>query len=89
MALTSEKKAEIVKEFGTSENDTGSADVQVALLTANIETLQGHFKEHNQDHHSRVGLLRMVSQRRKLLNYLRSRNSDRYLQLIKKLGLRR
>lgn len=89
MALTSEKKAEIVKEFGTSENDTGSADVQIALLTANIETLQGHFKEHKQDHHSRVGLLRMVSQRRKLLNYLRSRNSDRYLQLIKKLGLRR
>lgn len=89
MALTSEKKAEIVKEFGTSENDTGSADVQIALLTANIETLQGHFKEHKHDHHSRVGLLRMVSQRRKLLNYLRSRNSDRYLQLIKKLGLRR
>jgi small subunit ribosomal protein S15 len=89
MALSTAEKAEIVKEFGTSENDTGSPEVQVALLTANIETLQGHFKEHNHDHHSRVGLLRMVSQRRKLLNYLRSRNSDRYLQLIKRLGLRR
>lgn len=89
MALSTAKKAEIVKDFGTSENDTGSPEVQVALLTANIETLQGHFKEHSHDHHSRVGLLRMVSQRRKLLNYLRSRNSDRYLQLIKRLGLRR
>ena len=89
MALSTAKKAEIVKEFGTSENDTGSPEVQVALLTANIETLQGHIKEHNHDHHSRAGLLRMVSQRRKLLNYLRSKNSDRYLQLIKTLGLRR
>ncbi len=89
MALSTAKKAEIVKDFGTSENDTGSPEVQVALLTANIETLQGHFKEHKHDHHSRVGLLRMVSQRRKLLNYLRSKNSDRYLQLIKRLGLRR
>lgn len=89
MALSTIQKAEIVKEFGTSENDTGSPEVQVALLTANIETLQGHFKEHKHDHHSRVGLLRMVSQRRKLLNYLRSKNSDRYLKLIKRLGLRR
>ncbi len=89
MALSTAKKAEIVKEFGTAENDTGSPEVQVALLTANIETLQGHFKEHSHDHHSRVGLLRMVSQRRKLLNYLRSKNSDRYLKLIKRLGLRR
>ena len=89
MALSTAQKAEIVKEFGSSEKDTGSPEVQVALLTANIETLQGHFKEHNHDHHSRVGLLRMVSQRRKLLNYLKSKNSDRYLQLIKRLGLRR
>ena len=89
MELTNEKKAEIVKEFGVKENDTGSPEVQVALLTANIETLQGHFKEHNHDHHSRVGLLRMVSQRRKLLNYLRSKNSERYSTLIKRLGLRR
>lgn len=89
MALSSERKAEIVKEFGTSENDTGSPEVQVALLTANIEQLQSHFKEHAHDHHSRVGLLRMVSQRRKLLNYLRNKNADRYATVIKKLGLRR
>ncbi len=89
MALSSERKAEIVKEFGDSENDTGSPEVQVALLTANIEQLQSHFKEHAHDHHSRVGLLRMVSQRRKLLNYLRNKNVDRYSSIIKKLGLRR
>jgi len=89
MALSTTRKSEIVREYGTSENDTGSPEVQVALLTANIEALQGHFKEHNHDHHSRVGLLRMVSQRRKLLNYLRSKSSERYARLIKKLGLRR
>jgi small subunit ribosomal protein S15 len=89
MALTVEKKAEIVKEYGASETDTGSPEVQVALLTANIEQLQSHFKEHAHDHHSRVGLLRMVSQRRKLLNYLRNKNAERYTVVIKKLGLRR
>ena len=89
MALASERKAEIVKEFGTSERDTGSPEVQVALLTANIEQLQSHFKEHAHDHHSRVGLLRMVSQRRKLLNYLRNKSPERYASTIKKLGLRR
>jgi small subunit ribosomal protein S15 len=89
MALSTERKAEIVKEFGASEKDSGSPEVQVALLTANIEQLQSHFKEHNHDHHSRVGLLRMVSQRRKLLNYLRNKNAERYTQIIKKLGLRR
>ena len=89
MALKSEQKSEIVKEFGTSENDTGSPEVQVALLTANIEQLQTHFKGHAHDHHSRVGLLRMVSRRRKLLNYLRNKNTDRYASIIKKLGLRR
>ncbi len=89
MALTNQEKAEIIKEFGSSENDSGSPEVQVALLTANIEKLQLHFKEHNHDHHSRVGLLRMVSQRRKLLNYLRNKSTDRYAQLIKRLGLRR
>jgi len=89
MALSSERKAEIVKEFGTSESDTGSPEVQVALLTANIELLQSHFKEHAHDHHSRVGLLRMVSQRRKLLNYLRNKSPERYASTIKKLGLRR
>ncbi len=89
MALSTTRKSEIVSEYGTSENDTGSPEVQVALLTANIEELQGHFKEHNHDHHSRVGLLRMVSQRRKLLNYLRGKNLERSTRLIKKLGLRR
>ena len=89
MALSSVQKAEIVKEFGTSEGDTGSPEVQVALLTANIEQLQSHFKEHAHDHHSRVGLLRMVSQRRKFLNYLRNKSADRYTAIIKKLGLRR
>ncbi len=89
MALSTEKKAKIVKEHGESEQDTGSPEVQVALLTANIEQLQGHFNLHKQDHHSRVGLLRMVSQRRKLLNYLRNKNAERYTKLIRKLGLRR
>ena len=89
MALSTERKSEIVKEFGASENDTGSPEVQIALLTANIEELQSHFKEHAHDHHSRVGLLRMVSQRRKLLNYLRNKSADRYASIIKKLGLRR
>ena len=89
MALSVEKKVEIVKEFGLAENDTGSPEVQVALLTANIEQLQSHFKEHAHDHHSRVGLLRMVSQRRKLLNYLRNKNPSRYTSTIKRLGLRR
>ena len=89
MALSTEKKAEIVREFGASEHDTGSPEVQVALLTANIEQLQSHFKEHARDHHSRVGLLRMVSQRRKLLDYLRRKSTERYAATIKKLGLRR
>ena len=89
MALTTESKAEIVKDFGREENDTGSPEVQVALLSANIEKLQDHFNEHKADHHSRVGLIRMVNQRKKHLDYLRKRNSDRYLELIKRLGLRR
>ncbi|MGB1238060.1 MAG: 30S ribosomal protein S15 [Pseudomonadales bacterium] len=89
MALTAEKKAQIVADFGRSEGDTGSSEVQVALLTANIETLQGHFKSHKHDHHSRRGLIRMVNQRRKLLDYLKKTNADSYLALIKRLGLRR
>ena len=89
MALTAEQKAVIVKDFGATENDSGSPEVQVALLTANIEALQAHFKEHIHDHHSRVGLLRMVSQRRKLLNYLKSKSVDRYASLINRLGLRK
>ena len=89
MALSNEEKSAIVKDYGTSESDTGSPEVQVALLTANIEKLQGHFQAHKHDHHSRIGLLRMVSQRRKLLNYLKSKDTGRYAQLIKRLGLRR
>ncbi len=89
MALNAEKKAEIVKDYQTSEGDTGSPEVQVALLTANINELQGHFKEHKHDHHSRRGLIRMVNQRRKLLDYLKRKNAERYTGLIKRLGLRR
>jgi small subunit ribosomal protein S15 len=89
MALSAEKKAEIVKEFQQAEGDTGSPEVQVALLTANIEGLQSHFKANHKDHHSRRGLIRMVNQRRKLLDYLNKKNHDRYVALIKRLGLRR
>ncbi|MCB1648472.1 MAG: 30S ribosomal protein S15 [Gammaproteobacteria bacterium] len=89
MALTPEQKAAIVKEYAQSEGDTGSPEVQVALLTENINLLQAHFKEHIHDHHSRRGLIRMVNSRRKLLDYLKSKDSDRYVALIKKLGLRR
>ena len=89
MSLNNEAKAAIVAEHGRGDNDTGSPEVQVALLSAQINHLQGHFKEHVHDHHSRRGLLRMVSQRRKLLDYLKSKDSDRYSSLIEKLGLRR
>ncbi|GGA84966.1 30S ribosomal protein S15 [Neiella sp. HB171785] len=89
MSLTTEKKAAIVAEFAQGEGDTGSPEVQVALLTAQINHLQGHFKTHIHDHHSRRGLLRMVSQRRKLLDYLKRKNQERYQSLIEKLGLRR
>jgi len=89
MALNAEKKAEIVKEFQTQDADTGSPEVQVALLTFNINSLQDHFKDHKKDHHSRRGLIRMVNQRRKLLDYLKSKDSARYAGLISKLGLRR
>jgi len=89
MALTAENKAEIVKDFGKSEADTGSPEVQIALLSANIDKLQGHFKDHIHDHHSRVGLIRMVNQRRKLLTYLKRKNADSYTEIIKRLGLRR
>ncbi|PWD85277.1 30S ribosomal protein S15 [Ignatzschineria cameli] len=87
--LTVEKKAEIVKDFGRGANDTGSPEVQVALLTFNINALQAHFSEHKKDHHSRRGLLQMVNKRRKLLTYLRSVDLDRYQNLIDRLSLRR
>ncbi|MCJ8212608.1 MULTISPECIES: 30S ribosomal protein S15 [Aeromonas] len=89
MSLNAEIKAQIVAEHARGANDTGSPEVQVALLTAQINHLQGHFKEHSKDHHGRRGLLRMVSQRRKLLDYLKRKDSERYAALIAKLGLRR
>ncbi len=89
MALSAERKEEIIKEYAQSAGDTGSPEVQVALLTANINDLQDHFKEHIHDHHSRRGLIRMVNSRRKLLDYLKRKNVERYADLIKRLGLRR
>ena len=89
MSLTVAEKAKILADFGTKAGDSGSTEVQVALLTANISKLQGHFAEHKHDFHSRRGLLRMVSQRRKLLDYLKRSDSARYAALIERLGLRR
>ena len=89
MAVTAENKARLMKEYERAEGDTGSPEVQVALLTANIEALQEHFKKHAKDHHSRRGLIRMVNQRRSLLDYLRRIDQTRYAQLIERLGLRR
>lgn len=89
MSLSNEQKAEIVTKYGKSESDTGSPEVQIALLSANIDALSGHFKEHIHDHHSRRGLLRMVSQRRKLLDYLKKKNVERYRTIIASLGLRK
>jgi len=89
MALSAQDKAAIVKEYQVGEGDTGSPEVQVALLTGNINKLQSHFGENTKDHHSRRGLIRMVNQRRKLLDYLKSKDAQRYTTLIGKLGLRR
>nr|WP_297347600.1 30S ribosomal protein S15 [uncultured Glaciecola sp.] len=89
MSLTTQEIATIISDYGVKEGDTGSPEVQVALLSYNINKLQGHFKEHKKDHHSRRGLLRMVSQRRTLLDYLKGKNVERYQSLIKRLGLRR
>ena len=89
MAITVAQKAQIMTDFQRAAGDSGSSEVQVALLTARINDLTGHFKEHVKDHHSRRGLLRMVSRRRKLLDYLKSKDADRYLALIAKLGLRK
>jgi len=87
--LDKETKAKIVAEFGRGPNDTGSVEVQVALLTARINGLQGHFTTHKKDHHSRRGLLKTVSQRRRLLDYLKRTDPNRYLALIQRLGLRK
>lgn len=89
MTLNAQGKAAIVADYQRAQGDTGSSEVQVALLTARINELTGHFKEHKKDHHSRRGLLRMVSRRRKLLDYLNSKDHDRYVALIAKLGLRK
>lgn len=89
MALTVEEKAQIVQKYARGANDTGSPEVQIALLTANINKLSGHFKENAKDHHSRRGLIRMVNQRRKLQDYLKTKDAERYAALIASLGLRR
>ena len=87
--ISAENKAQVVKDNARAANDTGSPEVQVAILTARINDLTPHFKEHKKDHHSRRGLLRLVSQRRKLLDYLKGKNIDSYRTLITKLGLRK
>jgi small subunit ribosomal protein S15 len=89
MALAAEQKAKVVAEYQRAANDTGSPEVQVALLTTRINELTSHFKEHAKDHHSRRGLLRMVSRRRKLLDYLKGRSPQAYKGLIERLGLRK
>jgi small subunit ribosomal protein S15 len=89
MALSSERKSEIISQYGRESGDTGSPEVQVALLSARIEQLSEHFVGHAKDHHSRRGLLRMVNQRRKLLDYLKQIDQGRYQELIGRLGLRR
>ena len=87
--ISVQQKSEIVKEHSRGTNDTGSPEVQVAILTAKIIDLTEHFKVHIHDHHSRQGLLRMVSKRRKMLDYLKKKDSERYRSLITKLGLRK
>ncbi|MCS6986853.1 MAG: 30S ribosomal protein S15 [Thiobacillaceae bacterium] len=89
MSLDTAQKAQIVKEYQRAPGDTGSPEVQIALLTARINDLTGHFKVHAKDHHSRRGLLKLVSRRRRLLDYLKSRDSDAYRKLIDRLGLRK
>ncbi|ALS27598.1 30S ribosomal protein S15 [Paenibacillus cisolokensis] len=89
MAITQERKQELIEQHKTHENDTGSPEVQIAILTENIANLTEHLREHKKDHHSRRGLLKMVGQRRKLLAYLKKKDVQRYSALIEKLGLRR
>ncbi|MEO8671189.1 MAG: 30S ribosomal protein S15 [Tahibacter sp.] len=87
--LTAEDTQKILADYGRVPNDTGSPEVQVALLSARIEHLSGHFAKHAKDHHSRRGLLKMVNQRRRLLSYLKAKDGDRYKTLIERLGIRR
>jgi len=89
MSITAEEKARVMKEFATKEGDTGSPEVQVAILTSRIATLTEHFKSHKKDNHSRRGLLMMVAQRRKLLDYVKAKDVARYQSLIERLGIRR
>ncbi len=89
MALTRDRKTGIIGSYKTHDGDTGSPEVQVALLSERISDLTEHFKVHAKDHHSRRGLLKLVGQRRRLLDYLKSKNSDRYAELIKRLGIRK
>ncbi len=89
MSITAEEKNRVMKEFATKDGDTGSPEVQIAILTTRIKTLTEHFKTHKKDNHGRRGLLKMVAQRRKLLDYLRGKDEGRYQDLIKKLGIRR
>jgi len=89
LVLDNSNKKEIVSRFGRSSNDTGSPEVQIALLSANIDSLQSHFAENAKDHHSRTGLIKMVNQRRKLLDYLKKKKPETYSKLLSDLGLRR
>ncbi len=89
MSLSGAQKTTIIEEYRLDESDTGSPEIQVALLSARISELTGHFNSHKKDHHSRQGLLRMVNRRRKLLDYLKGKDSERYRKLIASLGLRR
>ena len=89
MSITAERKHELIEEFASGKNDTGSLDVQVAILSERIRNLTEHLNEHKKDHHSRRGMLLMVGKRRRLLDYLKRKDHERYGQLIKRLGLRR
>ena len=89
MSITTEEKTRLIKEYGSKDGDTGSPEVQIAILSSRIATLTEHFKTHKKDNHGRRGLLKMVAQRRKLLDYVKGNDESRYTDLIKRLGLRR
>ena len=89
MALSSLEKKDLISKFGREKEDTGSPEVQIAMLSANINSLNNHFKDHHKDHHSRQGLIRMVNRRRKLLDYLKSKQPETYKKILKELGLRK
>ena len=89
MSITPERKSELIAQYGVKDGDTGSPEVQVAILTERIATLTSHFNDHKKDHHSRRGLLKLVGRRRRLLDYIKSKDSERYTGLIKRLGIRK